>query len=273
MERVAFLVEQTSDLLTCLLNPESLVLRRASGVRVRQSIGSLMTGAQLSDDPLLFTGGGRTELELELLFDVQLSGSSVTTEDVRDLTGPLWNLSENTIGTDAYRQPPLVRFIWGRRWNIPGVIAAISEHLDDFTPEGSPRRSWLKLRLLRVREVNEPISQPFAQTAASVPLEEVDLEAEFSEENMRYHVVIEGDRLDAIAFQYYGDASYWRLLASFNHLDAPFGLIPGIVLSIPPAPSLVEQLLDIVETGTEIARISFSSILRLPLFSPLRERL
>lgn len=273
MERVAFLVEQTNEMLTCLLNPETLVLRRVSGVRVRQSIGSLMTGAQLSDDPLLFTGGGRTELDLELLFDTQISGSSITTEDVRDLTGPLWNLSENIVGTDAYRQPPLVRLIWGRRWNIPGVIASISEHLDYFTSEGSPQRSWLKMRMIRVREINAPVPELPDQTVTEVPLEEIDLEAELAEENIRYHPVVEGDRLDAIAFTYYGNPSYWRLLASYNDVDTPFALTPGTILSIPPAPSVVEQLLNIVETGAESARISFSSVLRLPLFSPLREQL
>ncbi len=272
MERVAFLVEQTNEMLTCLLNPETLVLRRSSGIRVRHSSASLLSGAQLSDDPLLFTGGGRTELELDLLFDVTLSGSTVTTEDVRDLTGPLWNLSENTVGTDAYRVPPLVRLIWGRRWNIPGVIASISEHLDDFTPEGSPRRSWLKMRLLRVRELNAPIPEAPA-AAVAVPLEEIDLETELAEENIRYHPVVEGDRLDSIAFRYYGDAAFWRLLASFNGLDTPYTLTPGLILNIPPAPSVVEQLLNMVETGAESARISFSSILRLPLFSPLREQL
>jgi hypothetical protein len=273
VERVAFLVEQTNEMLTCLLNPETLVLRRASGVRVRHSIGSLMTGAQLSDDPLLFTGGGRTELELELLFDVQLSGSTVTTEDVRDLTGPLWNLSENTVGTDAYRQPPLVRLIWGRRWNIPGTIASISEHLDDFTSDGSPRRSWLKMRMLRARELDGPMPEQLTPAAVAVPLEEIDLETELAEERLQYHVVIEGDRLDAIAFQYYGNPGYWRLLESFNNLDTPYALEPGSILNIPPAPSVVEQLLSLVETGAESARISFSSILRLPLFSPLREQL
>ena len=49
----------------------------------------------LSDDPLLYTGGGRTELDLDLLFDVSLAGSSVATRDVRDLTRAFWDLAEN----------------------------------------------------------------------------------------------------------------------------------------------------------------------------------
>src|SRR5438105_1692360 len=110
MERVAFLIEATSERIGCLLNPETLVLRRAAGVRPRRSAGGLLTGGQLTDDPLLYTGGGRTELELDLLFDTSLAGSTITTDDVRDLTGPFWALAENATGADGYGQPPLVRF-------------------------------------------------------------------------------------------------------------------------------------------------------------------
>src|SRR4030067_1490373 len=95
MERAAFVIEDTNQRLECLLNPESLVVRRVAGVRSRASLGGKLTGARLAEDPLLYTGGGRTELELDLLFDVNLAGSSVASEDVRALTAPLWNLAEN----------------------------------------------------------------------------------------------------------------------------------------------------------------------------------
>src|SRR5438132_13528251 len=95
MERVAFLIEETGVRLGCLLNPEGLVTRRIAGVRRRRSLSGHLTGTQLADDPLLYTGGGRMELELDLLFDVSLAGSSITSDDVRDLTRPLWDLGEN----------------------------------------------------------------------------------------------------------------------------------------------------------------------------------
>src|SRR5437016_7404592 len=152
MERVAFLLEETNERLGCLLNPESLVIRRVAGVLPRRSLGGQFTGVGLRDDPLLYTGGGRTELELNLLFDVSLAGSSIETNDVRDLTGPLWNLAENTRSTDGQRRPPLVRFVWGKSWNIPGIVAAVAEYLEQFTAEGAPQRSWLSMRLWRVSE-------------------------------------------------------------------------------------------------------------------------
>ena len=84
-----------------MLNPES---RRGSPRRGRPSAtlgGWSADGHGLADDPLLFTGGGRTELELDLLFDTQLGGSTVETKDVQDLTRPLWELAENVTGPDG----------------------------------------------------------------------------------------------------------------------------------------------------------------------------
>src|SRR6187200_128066 len=121
MERACFLLEETGQRLSCLLNPDSLVVRRVAGVRTRRSIGGRLTGAGLSDDPVLFTGGGTTHLELDLLFDTQLDGSSVVTTDVQDLTRPLWELAENVASVDGAARLRTVRLVWGKSWNVPAV--------------------------------------------------------------------------------------------------------------------------------------------------------
>lgn len=169
MQRVAFLIEETGETLGCLLNPENLVLRRVAGVQPRRSVSGQLSGAGMSDGPLLYTGGGRTQLDLDLLFDVSLTGSSVRTNDVRDLTGPLWDLAENAAQPGSYGQMVLVRLIWGKSWNVPGVVTAVSERLEHFTSEGVPRRSWLRLRMQRV---SEPRAQSLVakQAQAAVPL-------------------------------------------------------------------------------------------------------
>lgn len=163
MERVAFLVEESGERIRCLLNPETLVVRRLAGVQTRRAAGGLLTGAQLTDNPLLFTGGGTTELQLDLLFDVSLAGSSINSDNVRDLTRPLWNLAENTGAGELARRPPQVRFLWGKFWDIPGVVVAVAERLEYFAASGAPGRSWLRLRLLRV---NEALPGPAARLPA-----------------------------------------------------------------------------------------------------------
>jgi hypothetical protein len=247
MDRVAFLIEPEGTRLGALLNPETLVVRRTAGLRPRRALGGSLTGVGLADDPLLFTGGGSTELRLELLFDVALAGSTVTTEDVRDLTRPLWQLAENAHPEDGYGRPPLVRFVWGKSWNIPGVVAAVAERLEHFTATGAPRRSWLSLRLLRVEEdTAQDLEAPrVSESAMGTQVEQAV--AALPPEAFDAHEVIgggpepgQGQRLDEIAWERYRDPSLWRLIASVNGIDDPMRLESGRVLRLPP-PSLLRR--------------------------------
>jgi len=237
MERVAFVVESTGDRLGCLLNPESLQLSRAAGIRQRRGATGLLTTTASSDDPLLYTGGGHTELVLDLLFDIGIAGSTVQTTDVRDLTHPLWDLAESS-PQQAGSSPPVVRFLWGKSWNIPGVITAVAERLEQFAADGSPARSWLRMRFVRVDEPASgdgaaPQASALAAAAAAGPDEEL------------VHQVVggggdepgSGERLEDIAFLYYGDPSGWREIAEANDIVDPTQIPPGTVLRIPPPAS------------------------------------
>ena len=44
-----------------------------------------------------------------------------------------------------------------------------------------------------------------------------------------------GERLEDIAFLYYGDPSAWRLIAEANDIVDPSSVPPGTVLQIPPS--------------------------------------
>ena len=244
MERVAFLIEDSGERLGCLLNPESLVLRRQAGIQPRQSAGGLVTGAELADDQLVYSGGGRTELTLDLLFDVSLAGSSITSEDVRDLTGPLWQLAENT-RPGGYGRPPLCRFVWGKSWNLPGVVTAVAERLEVFTAAGVPRRSWLRLRMLRALE---PVAAQRPPRAPQAPAELMSPGTLRAPEQTTMHELLGGEaaeggeRLDQLAYQYYGDAAFWRELAALNGVDDPMHIPAGHLLEIPPLSDLSAAL-------------------------------
>ena len=252
MERVAFLIEETNERVACLLNPESLIVRRQSGVRQRRVAGGVLTGADLADDALLFTGGGTTEMFLDLLFDVALADSSAaqeTIKDVRNLTAPLWRLSENSAGKQSdlrnYGQPVQVRFVWGKSWNVPGVIAAVSERLDYFDSSGVPLRSWLKIRFLRVVESSTanfedqppPLVLP-PETDSSIQNTQ-DLTNLMGETNgeTQVHQYVAGERLDQLVQQqygFYGHPALWRWLAAYNGVADPLHIAPGTVLRFPP---------------------------------------
>ena len=254
MERVVFLIEKTGERISGLLNPESVLVRRVAGVRARQLEGRPLTGAELTDDPLLFTGGGTTELTLDLLFDVDLAGSSIATGDVRGLTGELsaaedvrglsgkfWMMSENETSERSYRAPPLVRFLWGRHWNFPAIVTAVAERLEYISPEGAPGRSFMRMRLLRTAE---PKDDGDDDSLLGPEIGEVPDEEDLDPEDVLMHRLTgegpspESDqeaspsRLDIVAYQYSGYPR-WKAIATFNEIDDPTRVEPGTLLNIP----------------------------------------
>jgi hypothetical protein len=250
VERVAFLIERTGEQISCLLNPESVIVRRTAGLRSRTAGGGIATGAALSDDPVIATGGGVTELELDLLFDVDLARSLApqategTTEDavapasemdVRDLTRPIWNLAENAEGEDGFGVPPVIRLIWGRSWNVPAVVTAVAERLQRFSSAGAPQRSWLRLRLRRVADTGgpAPLPKPVTPQFEVPPISEPGV----GDTAPRLELPVDEDgfpsrRLDDIAAERYGDPAAWRLIATLNDVANPLALSGGLALRL-----------------------------------------
>jgi Contractile injection system tube protein len=246
VERVAFLVEETGARLDCLLNPETLEVGRLAGVRPRGIGSGRLTGAGLADDPLHLTGGGRTELTVDLLFDVDLVTTPGGPADVRGLTRPLWQLAENSAIQRGAVRPPLVRFLWGKSWNIPGVVAAVAERFDRFDQEGVPQRSWLRLRFLRVAETAAEAQATYETMLAEQQNAQAEAAlaqaAEGAEPAGSVVAVGEGElatgppavRFDLLSTDGVGSPFLWRLLATYNEVNDPLRVEPGTVLSVPP---------------------------------------
>lgn len=263
MERVAFLVERTGERLSCLLNPEHLDARRIAGVRVRSDGAGVIAGALRSDDPLIASGGGSTEFELRLLFDVDLAnegyhpapgpqpfqkpaGAAGTVPravpprhaDVRELTRPLWQLAENAEGSDGHDAVPVVRFIWGKSWNVPAAVLAIAERFDRFDADGAPRRSWLSLRMRRVPDARGAAPA----TLPATPQFELDPGTSWREDADEEVIEVPPDhagppplRLDLVAAERYGNPAWARWLGEYNRLDDLLELAGTAVLRLPPA--------------------------------------
>jgi hypothetical protein len=239
------LIEKTNQRITCLLNPEdredSFTIERSSGV-AREPQNSL-SRTRLTDNPVVFRSRGDTSLSLKLLFDVTLTGSTVSTEDVRDLTQPIWQLAEYTTSRRTNEELPRVRFIWGRAWDIPVVVESVAERFERFTAGGVPQRSWMSLRLLRLTEEIPPANPPSLYTPADIPefsAEPGSVASSLPVEDPSWgvHELLGGDTggesLWQLAFEEYGDPSLWRLIARANDIDDPSSLAPGTLLRIPP---------------------------------------
>lgn len=236
MERVAFLVESTGERIDCLLNPETFEVKRLAGVRPRGTPGGQLVGAGMADDPLVFTGGGRTEIVLDLLFDVALAERGG--DDVRHLTLRLWKLAENSTEERGGVRPPLVRLVWGKTWNVPGVVVAVAERFDDIDPTGVPRRSWLRLKLVRVAESAAAAIASFEEGLVGRP---GDPGVGVAPPGTAVAAVGDGDgdeeysgvRMDLLAAHTLGDPREWRALAEHNDVANPLTVPAGTVLTVP----------------------------------------
>ena len=170
-------------------------------------------------------------MTLNLLFDVSLAGSSTVTSDVRDLTGPIWRLSENSAGG----VPPICRFVWGKSWHLPGVITAVAERVEYFTVQGVPQRSWMRLRFRRVAEpVSNQLGERYSPAAGASgwtgPTESGNLPES--------HEVAGNERPDQIAAKSYGDPALMRPLMTHNNIEDPLNIPVGTLLDIPPLEAL-----------------------------------
>jgi hypothetical protein len=140
VERVSFLTKNTR--VECLLNPEEIEVSRTSGIKSEATIGASQSNVA---NPVQRTNGEKTTLKLKLLFDVSLIRSSMgragSLGDVRELTEPLWKLTE-LAGVEK------VHFIWGKHWNIAGDVESLSEKLERFSVSGAPQRSWINMSFI-----------------------------------------------------------------------------------------------------------------------------
>ena len=67
----------------------------------------------------------------------------------------------------------------------------------------------------------------------------------------RYIFTIESDRLDSLAYEFYGDPRHWTILAMANNLgNGTLALPPGIQLRIPPK-SVITTMRDRLKKSEE----------------------
>ncbi len=320
MERVTFLIERTGGRIACLLNPESLEARRSAGIARRQHAGGGVLGNPRSDDPLISTGGGTTEYDLQLLFDVEVANEGRPARpaetpfqnlpmniplpaaadaaqpagdprpdtalagdipqadaagpqppeaapaaetippvpapvlpslpdpslvvDVRELTQPLWALAETGDPVDGALMPQRIRFIWGKSWNVPGVVLAVAERLERFDANGVPKRSWLSMRMRRVDETLEGSSAtpPRQPTTPQFQIDASSPDGLYAGPDM-ITLPVDDDgfamvRHDQIGSDYYGDPAMGRAVFEANEIDDLLRAGEGDRLRLPPRGSL-----------------------------------
>jgi hypothetical protein len=193
-------------------------------VKINPTELSISRGATYQDMPvpglsvplLQFIRGEAQTLTCELFLDAS---------DKRDVSAPNGDSVRKRLDDlRAYvnlladlHAPPVCQFLWGDV-DFTGVITSLQERFVLFDETG---------KILRAR-VNVSIK-------SYVPVEtQAQTTKPNSPDRYKTRVVKEGDRIDLIAADEYGDPRLWRPIAEFNRLARPLFLRPGTVLSIPP---------------------------------------
>ena len=205
--------EEGEQPIECLFNPNEYTFSKKN----RWSKGEVK-GKNVPQ--LEFGGGDSMTLKMQLFFDTYTTG-----EDVRDTTDRIWKLMNIIEGkTDinsAKGRPPRVEFQWGSMWSFRAVITEIIQKFTLFRYDGTPVRATLDVTFMQTEEEGRyPGQNP---TTIGKP-------------GYKRRLVKEGDSIDWIAYDEYGDSAMWRFIADTNNLDNPRRLRPGQVLAIAPPP-------------------------------------
>jgi len=201
----------------CLFNPKEYTFAKTNSWPKDQK-------AAANQPVLNFGGGNPATLNMDLMFDTyQNARHKGEPKDVRTAyINDLWKMmyvDEKLKEKKKNKQgrPPKVQFTWGKAWSFEAVMTSLSVTFTLFLPDGTPVRATAKVAFQQVKDSKDLPQNP---TSGGIGGE-------------RVRTVEEGDRLDLIAFEEYGDTSQWRRIASANGISNPRDLRPGSVLVIP----------------------------------------
>lgn len=144
-------------------------------------------------------------------------GSSTQTPTYKGVEAELALLRLLVTIDSGLHAPPVVAFKWGNL-EFRGVVATFSEKFQMFDENGYALRARVTLSLKRYE-------------TPRIQARQLSLE---SPDRTKTRVVREGERIDVIALEEYGDSAHWRTIASANRLARPRVLQTGTVLIIPP---------------------------------------
>jgi hypothetical protein len=204
----------TKKKVECHFNPAEFTVAKSAKWEMEESTGS--------DTPTLhFSGGESQDMTVTFLFDSTTKGGAQV-RDVRDEYKELVNLvmvdPDSRSSTTDRGEPPMCQFQWGKFLAFDAVITKLDQKFTMFATDGTPLRAEVSATFKQVGEERRP-QNPTTRSEAR-----------------KTWVVLEGQTLDWIAYQEYGNPAYWRHVAETNNLDDPLALYPGQILKLVPPP-------------------------------------
>lgn len=199
--------------LPILFNPEKLSFSRSVSWGGKDDGVSKPKPGPARNVPLaVWKGGGPESLTLKLFLDQSFMPMGI---------GVYMFLLKQTLNRPLafFPEPPLVQFIWGLTKSSMSYVSSLDYEYTLFTPGGKPIQAEVTLKLVE-QDLGWRNLLPINPTSRS--------------EARKTWRVTEGETLDWIAFQEYGDAAHWRHIAKVNKLLNPLKLHTGQILKITP---------------------------------------
>jgi Contractile injection system tube protein/LysM domain len=200
----AQLAVEGGDTIQCAFNPESYTISKTNVWTYKPTQGKDYPDPE-------FGGGLPMTYKLSLLLDASMKGSDGSIKDDAN------KLMQAMHGNGS--APKFVTFSWGSVKLPKAAPLSISIHYALFQPNGDPIRAFVDLELAQA-EATSPPGQAQNPTTRGIA-------------GTRSHVVHDGDSLPSIAYDAYGDATKWRMIAEANGIDDPLRLRRGAALTIP----------------------------------------
>ncbi len=199
----------SADIFTCQFNPETFSLFKKNSFKSSQTTGTDVAKTT-------FSGGEPQNMDIALTFDTTSTGDPVF--EKYEVLRTLSLVDRSALNTTTQQgEPPWVMVQWGTYIGFIAVITGLDEEYVLFTPDGTPIRAKVTIHLQQVTDPQQMGGQnPTTRTAPR-----------------RTWVVEQGQRLDWIAHQEYGNSAAWRDIAEINGIDNPMDLRAGQVLVLP----------------------------------------
>jgi hypothetical protein len=201
--------------IACWFNPTQYSIAKSNSWVNKPASGQSLPETQ-------FSGGSPRTLNIDLLFDDSPDG------DVSQVTSELFKMMEvdKDLGTTGENdgRPPKLQLSWGSYNSFWAVCTSLNVQFTMFKADGTPIRASATLALMQadvdLRSSRSSVARPQNPTTRA-------------DVRLRAHVVRDGDSLQSIAYQHYGDPTDWRRIAEHNGIDDPLRLPRSTTLSIP----------------------------------------
>jgi nucleoid-associated protein YgaU len=160
---------------------------------------------------LQYVGINRKSFTIDLFFDTFEQGTPVT-----GLTNKIAKLMEATADYKSKKVPPIALFCWGS-FTFRGIVEKVTQNFVLFLSSGEPVRAVLNVTFKQFSYAEE------------------DARGNPPGDPTKTRTIKDGDTLNNIAAQEYGDPSLWRIIADKNRavVDNPRVLKAGTRIVIP----------------------------------------